>query len=144
MARGSRDRHGRGPRGPLLRPGPLAPDGVPAQVTPAQRFDASALAVMHQVVEGGPPELADVELAVEEIPVLPAHWHDRSVPLTAYVAPIGGRPGRLVLFRRPLEHRAETRADLEGLLFTVIVEQLAEALGIDPEDLHPDYGLPDD
>ena len=38
-----------------------------------------------------------------------------------------------MLFRRPIEHRAESRADLEALLLTVVVEQVAELLGIDPE-----------
>ena len=51
----------------------------------------------------------------------------------------GGAPPRLVLFRRPLEHRAETLADLEALVLTVVVEQLAEVLGVPPEDVHPDY-----
>ena len=133
-----RDRHGRGPRGPAFLPGPLAPDGVPARIFGAERFDAAALAVMQDVGEHGPPALAGVELAVEEIPLLPEHWHDRTVPLTSWVDGPGAS-GRLVLFRRPLEHRAEGRLELEALLLTVIVEQLSEALGVPPEDLHPDY-----
>ncbi len=40
-----------------------------------------------------------------------------------------GAPTRLVLFRRPIEHRAETRSDLEALVLTVVVEQVAELLG---------------
>jgi hypothetical protein len=44
-----------------------------------------------------------------------------------------------VLFRRPLEHRAEGVAELEALLLTVIVEQLAEVLGIPAEDVLPGY-----
>ena len=30
-------------------------------------------------------------------------------------------------------------ADLEALVLTVVVEQLAEVLGVPPEDVHPDY-----
>jgi predicted Zn-dependent protease with MMP-like domain len=126
-------------RGPAFRPSPLAPDGVPARLFGAERFDAAALAVMAEVVEHSPPALADVELAVEEVPVLPPGWSDRTVPLSSFVDPAGQRPGRLVLFRRPLEHRAEGRADLEGLILTVVVEQLADVLGMAPEDLHPGY-----
>jgi hypothetical protein len=126
-------------RGPAFLPGPLAPDGVPARVFGAERFDAAALAVMQDVVAHGPAEVAAIDLAVEEIPVLPSDWGDQSVPLASFVDPAGPRPGRLVLFRRPLEHRAETRADLEGLLLTVIVEQLADVLGVPPEELHPGY-----
>ena len=39
------------------------------------------------------------------------------------------KPTRLVLFRRPIEHRCETRAELEALVLTVVVEQVAELLG---------------
>lgn len=138
-----RDRHGRGQRGPDFLPSDLAPGGVPARVFGAERFDAAALAVMREVVEQGPPALSGIELAVEEVPVLPAGWSDRTVPLASFVDPTPQRRGRLVLFRRPLEHRAETRADLDALLLTVVVEQLAEVLGMAPEDLHPDYE-PDD
>jgi hypothetical protein len=48
-------------------------------------------------------------------------------------------PPRLVLFRRPIEHRAQTRADLAALVLTVVVEQLADFLGVPAEDVHPDY-----
>ena len=44
-----------------------------------------------------------------------------------------------MLFRRPIEHRAETRADLEALLLTIVVEQVAELLGIDPDKVDPRY-----
>jgi hypothetical protein len=110
----------------------------------AERFDATALAVMREVAEHGPPALAEIELAVEEIPVLPPAWNDRTVPLASFLDPTPLRPGRLVLFRRPLEHRAETRADLDALLLTVVVEQLADVLGMAPEDLHPGYDPEDD
>ena len=46
-------------------------------------------------------------------------------------------PTRLVLFRRPIEHRCETRADLEAMVLTVVVEQVAELLGIDAERGRP-------
>lgn len=130
-------------RGPAFLPGPLAPRGVPARMADAERFDRLALAVVSDVVEQAPDSVAEglarIELAVEEIPVLPAGWSERSVPLASYVDPAGGRPGRLVLFRRPLEHRAPTRLELDALLLTVVVEQLAEVAGMAPEDLYPDY-----
>lgn len=126
-------------RGPAFLPGPLAPRGVPARRFGAERFDVLALAVMDEVVERWPAHLGGTELAVEEVPLLPRHWSEASVPLTSWVDASGGRPPRLVLFRRPLERRAPTRVDLEALLLTVIVEQVAEVLGIAPEDVHPDY-----
>lgn len=134
-----RDRHGRGLRGPALRPGPWAPQGVPAARTRAESFDRLALRVMRAVVQPWLAQLGEVELAVEEVPVLPAEWSAESVPLASFLDPAAGRAPRLVLFRRPLEHRAETPLELEALLLTVIVEQVAEVLGLPAEEIHPDY-----
>jgi hypothetical protein len=126
-------------RGPAFGEGPLAPHGVPARRTPAERFDQIALRIMRAVIAPWTDRLGDVELAVEEVPVLPAHWASSTVPLASYVEPAGTRRPRLVLFRRPLEHRAETLADLEALLLTVIAEQLAEVLNIPVEEILPGY-----
>lgn len=125
-------------RGPAYAPG--APRGpVPAALTRGERFDRIAVTVMADVEERWHDELARVELAVEDAPVLPASWVNPRVPLASFVDATAGAPPRLVLFRRPLEHRAETLADLEALVLTVVVEQLAEVLGVPPEDVHPDY-----
>jgi hypothetical protein len=143
MTRRTRDRHGRGPRGPAFgpatRPTDPAPAGVPAQRSASERFDALALTVMEELWERFPDELRDIQLGVEEVPLLPETWGRDTVPLASYVAAAHGQPGRVVLLRRPIEHRAGTRADLEALLLTVLVEQVAEVLGLPPEDVHPDY-----
>ena len=70
---------------------------------------------------------------------MPDDWESGQVPLSSLVRGKGATPTRLVLFRRPIEHRAETRADLEALLLTVVVEQVAELLGLDPERVDPRY-----
>ena len=80
-----------------------------------------------------------VEYAVEDAPMLPDDWGDATVPLSSLVRGKGGDPTRLVLFRRPIEHRAETRADLEALVHTVVVEQLAELLNLTPEQVDDRY-----
>jgi predicted Zn-dependent protease with MMP-like domain len=59
--------------------------------------------------------------------------------LSSLIRGSGGKPTRLVLFRRPIEHRSETRADLEAMVLTVLVEQVAELLGIEPSDVDPRY-----
>lgn len=130
-------------RGPAFGDAPLVPGGVPARRTRAEHFDDLALRVMRIVVAPWLDRLGDVELAVEEVPVLPAGWADGSVPLASYVEATqrgnqSTRP-RLVLFRRPLEHRAEGPLELETLLLTVLVEQVAEVLGIPAEEVHPGY-----
>ena len=126
-------------RGPAFGDSPLAAGGVPARRSPAERFDQVAFRIMQAVVSRWTEQLGDVELAVEEVPVLPQHWGTSTVPLSSYVEPAGSRRPRLVLFRRPIEHRAENLAELEALLVTVIVEQLAEVLGLPVEDVLPGY-----
>jgi hypothetical protein len=125
-------------RGPAFSDGPLAPRGVPARRTPAERFDQVALRILRAVAAPWTERLGDVELAVEEVPVIPPQWSSSTVPLSSYVESSGHRP-RLVLFRRPIEHRAENLAELEALLLTVVVEQLAEVLGLPAEDVLPGY-----
>ncbi len=125
-------------RGPAYGEG--APAGrVPAHRTGRERFDQIAMDVMNDVESRWSEQLAPVELAVEDIPVLPHTWVAPRVPLASLVPGTAVSPPRLVLFRRPLEHRAESRADLEALVLTVVVEQLADFLGVPAEDVHPDY-----
>lgn len=126
-----RDYHGRGMRGPALA-------AVPARRTRAQSFDELALEITAAIAEPWTDRIGEVELAVEEVPVLPEHWSG-TVPLTTWVPGRGRTPSRLVLFRRPIEHRAESRIELEALLLIVVVEQLAEVLGIPAEDIDPGY-----
>ena len=52
----------------------------------------------------------------------------------------GTHPTRLVLFRRPIEHRCDSRADLEAMVLTLVVEQVAELLGIDASEVDSRYG----
>ncbi len=125
-------------RGPAYGPG--APKGrVPAHLSGRERFDQVAVDVMNDVESRWTQELAPVELAVEDIPVLPRTWVAPRVPLASLVPATQVTPPRLVLFRRPIEHRAESRADLEALVLTVVVEQLADSRGVPAEDVHPDY-----
>ena len=131
-------------RGPAFADSPLAPSGVPARRTPAERFDQVALRIMRAVVGRWTDRLGDVELAVEEVPVLTQQWASSTVPLSSWIEPGGGRQPRLVLFRRPIEHRAEGLAELEALLLTVIVEQLSDVLGLPPEDVLPGYDEDDE
>jgi hypothetical protein len=125
-------------RGPAFRPD--GPGGrVPAHLSARELFDQVAVEVMSDVESRWPEELATVELAVEDIPVLPRTWVAPRVPLASLVPATQVTPPRLVLFRRPIEHRSETRPDLEALLLTVVVEQLADYLGVPAEEVHPDY-----
>ena len=127
-------------RGPAILP---ESPGRPALRTARERFDELALDVVTQVDRRWQDRLGLVEYAVEDAPQIPDDWTSDTVPLSSLVRGTGATPTRLVLFRRPIEHRAETRTDLEALVLTVVVEQVSELLGIDPELVDPRYHPPD-
>jgi len=138
--RSSRDRRGRGMRGPAILP---ERPGEPVLPTPRERFDELVLEVVADLERRWADRLGLVEYAVEDAPQIPDDWSSGTVPLSSLIRGSGGNPTRLVLFRRPIEHRSESRADLEAMVLTVLVEQVAELLGIDPADVDPRYDAGD-
>jgi hypothetical protein len=123
-------------RGPGVLPRVL---GTPEQRTAGERFDQLVLDVVSAIDERWSDRLGVLEYAVEDAPQIPDDWHPETVPLSSLVRGARGAPTRLVLFRRPIEHRAATRADLEAMVLTVVVEQVAELLGVEPEAVDPRY-----
>jgi predicted Zn-dependent protease with MMP-like domain len=126
-------------RGPETLAGPLSPRGVPRTRSVREEFDELVLSVVGELEKRWADELVEVEFAVEETPLLPDDWDADTVPLASVVPRSGGTPTRLVLFRRPIELRSETRTDLSALVFTVLVEQVSELLGKPPEEIDPRY-----
>jgi hypothetical protein len=131
-------------RGPAVLPGPLSPHGVPRTLSPREAFDSLVLDVVQELEERWHAELGLVEFAVEETPMVPDDWAADTVPLATLVRGTSTTPTRLVLFRRPIELRAETRADLSAMVLTVLVEQVSELLGRAPEEIDPRYDPGDD
>jgi predicted Zn-dependent protease with MMP-like domain len=123
-------------RGPGVLPRVL---GVPEQRTAGERFDQLVIDVVSTIDERWSDRLGVLEYAVEDAPQIPDDWHPETVPLSSLVRGARGAPTRLVLFRRPIEHRAATRTDLEAMVLTVVVEQVAELLGVEPEVVDPRY-----
>lgn len=134
--RRTRDRRGRGMRGPGVVP---VHPGTPALRTARQRFDQLVLDVVTPLDERWQRHLGIVEYAVEDAPMLPDDWGDDTVPLSSLVRGKGTEPTRLVLFRRPIEHRAGSREELEAMVHTVVVEQIAELLNLTPGDVDERY-----
>jgi predicted Zn-dependent protease with MMP-like domain len=132
----TRDRRGRGMRGPAVVP---VDPGTPAMRTARQRFDQLVLDVVTPLDEKWQRHLGLVEYAVEDTPMLPDDWGDETVPLSSLVRGKGQEPTRLVIFRRPIEHRSTSRDELEALVHTVVVEQLAELLNLTPGQVDERY-----
>jgi predicted Zn-dependent protease with MMP-like domain len=120
-------------------PGPLSPRGVPVARSPREVFDTIVLGVVRRLEERWHDELGLIEFAVEETPIVPDDWAGDTVPLASLVRGTGATPTRLVLFRRPIELRSETRSDLNAMVLTVLVEQVSELLGLPPEEIDPGY-----
>ena len=125
----TRDRRGRGLRGPL------APPQVPLALTRAEQFDELVLDAVERL-ERRWPQLAEIELAVEEVPPADtAHWSDELVPLGRLILERRNEPVRIVIYRRPVEARAAGRPELADLVYEVVVEQVAELLGREPDEI---------
>lgn len=119
------------------------PASVPLARTRAEIFDDLVLDTVEALERRYAKELADVEFAVEDVPpdlnvydsdVL----EDGEVPLARLQPARPGQadmPTRIVLYRRPLELRASHRDDLADLVHDVIIEQVANLLGVDPDDI---------
>jgi hypothetical protein len=133
----TRDRHGRGPRGPLALPGPLNPDGPDVRPSRRAEFDELVLSLVERLVARWEAELEDVEFGTEDVPQIPDTWTDDPVPFGSCVPAQGNRPARIVVFRRPVELRATTPVERTALVNEVLVEYIAELLGRDPSEIDP-------
>nr|WP_315987027.1 metallopeptidase family protein [Actinomadura sp. HBU206391] len=130
-----RDRHGRGLRGPLT------PPEAPVSRTRAERFQDLVRDEVRRLGQRWSRELAGVEFAVEEVPPVQA-WADGADPVvlshTRTAEP--GRPPRVVVYRRPVEARSGgDERDLARLVRDLVVEEVAELLGLSPESVDPTY-----
>ncbi len=136
-----RDRHGRGIRGSL------APAGVPLTVSRSERFDEYVLDAVEQVeraVLASPllvEQMALVEYGIEEVPpdAVLAAAESGAEPLSlGRTEPAAtGTPARVVLYRRPIELRTPDLRDRAALVHELLVEHLAELLGVGIDELDP-------
>ena len=100
-------------------------------------FDDVVIGAVALVEEKWHHLLGLVDYAVEDTPLVPDDWDDQTVPLASLVRGQGGDPDRLVIFRRPIEHRSSNRRELRALVLTVVVEQVAELLGLPTDEVDP-------
>jgi predicted Zn-dependent protease with MMP-like domain len=128
-----RDRHGRGLRGPL------APPGSPLTRSRAEQFDDLVADAVERVLRRWAAPLAGVDFAVEDVPALDGWPHDW-VPLSRSFPAVGRQPARVVVYRRPVLARARGAGEdeLRDLVQDVVVDEVAELLGVDPAQVDPD------
>jgi predicted Zn-dependent protease with MMP-like domain len=114
---------------------------VPLARTRAESFDDLVLDAVEHLEDDWGRELAAVEFAVEDVPpagALPSDGVGR-IPLARLLPATARTPPRIVVYRRPLEARAADRDDLADLVHDIVVEQVAELLGMDPAAVDPGY-----
>lgn len=127
---------------------------MPVHRSRSELFDDLVLDVVDGLAPRWQQVMEQVELAVEDVPPVrhtridevihqPNVIEDSSVPLSRLVP--GHRDGlgrehlpRIVMYRRPLEVRGRSAGDLQSLVHEVVVEQLANLLGIDPSEIDPE------
>lgn len=82
-----------------------------------------------------PTALDGIVVGVEEVPHFNTAWSGDRVPMSAALDPSRGRRAQIVIYERPLEHRASSRGQLRRLVHRTIVEQLSALTGLSISDL---------
>ncbi|MFT8395696.1 metallopeptidase family protein [Propionibacterium sp.] len=142
----TRDRHGRGLRGPLALPNPLTSRPVPVPHRPrgAQYFLMCVQDAIADVASHCPDVIDEIDIGVDEVPDARTLWNNvgeyDAVPLAAAVEAVGGRHPRVVIYRRPLERRAADRDDLRELVHETLVDQIVALTGRSVDEIDPDEG----
>lgn len=135
-SRTRRDRRGRGVRGLPI------PPFHPAYRTRREIFDEAVVSYVSRLELTWGKELRGTEFAVEEVPPSdPSPWERGGVPLGRYFPAVSGQPSRVVVYRRPIESRAQGRDDLSAFIRDVIVEHVAFILSRSPHEIDGDYQL---
>lgn len=109
------DRHGRGSR----------------EIYSTSAFEADLLDGVERLKEVWGATLRGVEFACDEVP----ETLGEEVPLGS----LSGR--RITLYRLPISLRATTSRELSQLIFDTLVEQVADLLGMEPSEVHDEYGI---
>ncbi|MVA76720.1 hypothetical protein GC722_11900 [Auraticoccus sp. F435] len=135
-----RDRHQRGIRGPMALPNRFTGAPVRLRRTPrrSELFDRAVRDALARVASRCPEAVAGIEVGIEDVPLLASAWSGDRVPLAAALEPTDTTPGRVVIYRRPLELRAEDTTLLRALVHRTLVEQLSALTGLSVDEIDPD------
>ena len=126
----SRDRHDRGMHGPVALPDADNRRTVPLHpLSRVEYFNQCVEQALSTIAEVDPHALDGMVVGVEDVPLLKTAWSGDRVPMSAALEPSRGRPAQIVIYERPLEHRASNRSALRSLVHRTIVEQLSALTG---------------
>ena len=123
-----RDRRGRGLRGSLL------PGDLPGARSRSEQFDELVLDAVNRVSRLWGSQLQAVDVVVEDVPPAEAD----GVPLSLAEPASLDEPARIVVYRRPVESRAKGQRAREDLVHEVVVQAVAELLGLPLDVVDPD------
>ncbi len=112
---------------------------MPISLTRSELFDDYVRESVERL-ERRWPQLVDVEFAVQEVPVAEAGAPVlEAVPLGRVIAAAQGRKSRIIVYRRPVEIRVKSRDDRAALVHEILIEQVADLLGLSPDAIDPRY-----
>ncbi len=132
----SRDRHGRGIRGPLALPHTWSARPVPLRRPSRSDFFTDCVTdAMAAIAAVNPTALDGILVGVEDVPQWSPTWSADRVPMSAALEGTATSKAQVVLYERPLEHRASSRAQLRRLVYRTIVEQLSALTGTSSQEL---------
>lgn len=118
------------------------PVEVPLRRSRAQQFDDYVLDAVERLERRWSEEIAQLDFAVEEVPPVPGpqdgDWFEEPIPLARLITGTRLRRTRIVLYRRPIEARCAPE-ELAAVVHNICVEEVAEVLGLAPEDVDPHY-----
>lgn len=140
MSSRRRDRHGRGLRGPLFLASPLAGQRLrpPQPTSKAAFFNDAVHGAVDRIALQCPDALVGVTFGIEDVPSFDPSWAGDQIPLAAALEATPDQLAQVVVYRRPLEHRAVSRRGLRILVYRTIVEQLSALTGRSVAEIDPD------
>ncbi len=132
----TRDRHGRGIRGPLALPHAFSASAVPLHHPSRSEFFTECVTdAMTAVAAVSPRAFDGILVGVEDVPQWSPTWSADRVPMSAALEGTGSAKAQVVLYERPLEHRSASRPQLRRLVYRTIVEQLSALTGVGIQEL---------
>jgi predicted Zn-dependent protease with MMP-like domain len=120
--------------------GPLVPSDLPLGRTRAEGFEDLVIDAVERIERRWEDAMASVQVVIEDVPPEPEQGDEVAVPLGRAEPAAPGRSAALVVYRRPIEGRSAPGPARAALVLDVVIEEVADLLGLEPSTVDPDYG----